>query len=241
MTGQLPKAYLRIDPNLDHTHPDPGLFIRLLCAAARQPKRGVFKDVRVLEATLGKRGAQRLVERGDVSLLSDGRCEVDGWEIWQEGDMTVGERMARYRNKRRNSTVTDGVTVPSKICHLPSETVDSKAVDVLGTNGLSSPPATSVQDFASEVLDVLDYWKLRSQTEPKSKKTLDSYRKRIRSRLTEGFSIDDLKRCVDVACWDDFYVKQGYYKQPEVIWRNSERVQTLLVKAQHVAERPLPL
>ncbi len=45
--GQLPKAYLRIDPNLDSTHPAPGDMVALLCAANRQPTRGYFKSVEV--------------------------------------------------------------------------------------------------------------------------------------------------------------------------------------------------
>jgi hypothetical protein len=31
---------------------------------------------------------------------------IDGWQEWQEGDLTVRDRMAALRNRRRNGGVT---------------------------------------------------------------------------------------------------------------------------------------
>ena len=117
--GQLPKAYIRVDPNLDQTHPDPGAFVRLLCAAARQPRRGRFKTRQLAELILGRRLVAALLLRRDL-VDREGVLEVDGWDIWQEGDFTVGERMRRYRARHSGvtDTVTDTVTLPSP----PSET-----------------------------------------------------------------------------------------------------------------------
>lgn len=99
--GQLPKAYLRVDPNVDQTHPDHlESFVRLLCAAARQPQRGRFRDRSTLEGILGRAAVMRLYRRGDVCNLEDGRVYVEGWDEWQEGDWTVSERMARVRKRR---------------------------------------------------------------------------------------------------------------------------------------------
>jgi len=120
MTGQrqLPKAYLRLDPNLDQTHPDPGAMVKLLCAAARQPQRGRFKSRAVLDNILGRASAKRALERHDVVPLPDGRLYVDGWDDWQEGDMTVAERQARIRARRAGGAVEPlasrdtGVTQP---------------------------------------------------------------------------------------------------------------------------------
>jgi hypothetical protein len=99
--GTLPKAYLRIDPNIDQTHPDnlEG-FMRLLCVANRQPIRGVFRSREHLIATLGKAGFNRLSARGDVRQQGDGTWLVPGWEEWQEGDHTVAERKRRIRSRR---------------------------------------------------------------------------------------------------------------------------------------------
>lgn len=104
--GQLPKAYLRIDPNLDSTHPAPGDMVALLCAANRQPRRGYFKSADLAARVLGKPLYRRCVQRGDLHQNGVG-VYVDGWQEWQEGDLTVGERMSRLRDKRRNK-VTDG-------------------------------------------------------------------------------------------------------------------------------------
>lgn len=100
----LPKAYLRVDPNLAFTHPDPGAFIRLLCHANAQPHRGRFKEWGLLENALGAEPAARLRDRGDLVEV-DGRWYVSGWDEWQEGDLTVGERQRRVR-QRRDSAVT---------------------------------------------------------------------------------------------------------------------------------------
>jgi hypothetical protein len=123
--GALPKAYLRIDPHLASTHESAGEFIRLLEAAFQQPRRGRFKNIAVLRAAVGRGVADRGVARRDVvghgseedCKREDGTtrdfCSADlphlylnGWDEWQEGDHTVGERMRRVRARKRNSTVT---------------------------------------------------------------------------------------------------------------------------------------
>ena len=104
--GQLPKAYLRIDPNLDATHPAPGDMVSLMCAANRQPVRGRFKNAELAERVLGHRLYRRSVERGDLIRNGTG-VYVDGWDEWQEGDFTVGDRMARLRRRRRNGVTDD--------------------------------------------------------------------------------------------------------------------------------------
>lgn len=100
--GQLPKAYLRIDPNLDSTHPAPGDMVALLCAANRQPNRGYFKTEEVARTALGRPLFTRSVARGDLRKNGSG-YHVDGWDEWQEGDINVGERMRRLRDRRRRS------------------------------------------------------------------------------------------------------------------------------------------
>lgn len=107
----MPRAYLRIDPNLDLTQADPGSFVRLLCAAARQPDRGRFKDRALLERAVGRVKARTFIDRGDVTLQPDGRCYVQGWDEWQEGDYSVADRMRRMRHRRAEAKAAR-VTVP---------------------------------------------------------------------------------------------------------------------------------
>ena len=109
----MPRAYLRIDPNLDQTMPDVDAFVRLLCSAARQPERGRFRDRSLLDRAIGRAKTRRAIERGDVVAQEDGRLYVVGWDEWQEGDYTVGERMRRMRNRRKRTTVTPVTEPPS--------------------------------------------------------------------------------------------------------------------------------
>jgi 5-methylcytosine-specific restriction endonuclease McrA len=99
----MPRAYLRVDPNIDQTHPDPGAMVTLLCAAARQVDRGRFRDRLLIERAIGKARANKAIARGDVVEQEDGRWYVQGWDEWQEGDHDVGTRMRRMRARRREA------------------------------------------------------------------------------------------------------------------------------------------
>ncbi len=113
----LPRAYLRIDPNIDNVYPElRNTFIGLMCSAGRQPERGRYRSRTVVEGLHGRAFVRRSFERGDLVLLSDGRVYLDGWDEWQEGDLTVADRMRRMRQRRRDKRngVTD-VTSPGRI------------------------------------------------------------------------------------------------------------------------------
>lgn len=96
---QLPKAYLRVDPNID-AHPDPGTMILLMCEAHRQPRRGRFRHLDRLRRSIGRRQLQGAIDRGDLVEQDDGSWYLEGWDEWQEGDWTVGERVRRVRERR---------------------------------------------------------------------------------------------------------------------------------------------
>lgn len=105
------RAYLRMDPafyekKLEQGYPLAaiGALCGVLCLAELQPARGRFRDLAVLKALLGPAAAKQvafLMERGDL-VPEGGRIYVDGWDEWQEGDVTVKERMARVRNRKAN-------------------------------------------------------------------------------------------------------------------------------------------
>jgi hypothetical protein len=101
--GQLPKAYLRIDPDIDRAKADTRWdFVRLLCEANRQPARGQFKTRALFDAVIGRSSARRLLAAGDAVELDSGKVVVPGWDEWQEGDVTVAERQRRIRSRRDN-------------------------------------------------------------------------------------------------------------------------------------------
>lgn len=92
--------------------------------------------------------------------------------------------------------------------------------------------------FAS---DVYDYWRERAGVVVRSPKVKDKTLTRIRARLADGFAPDELKRCVDFALHTDFYYERGYHRDPAVIWRNTERVHSILERVRAISSRPLPL
>lgn len=111
------KAYLRVDPLIcvRKAHYTDGQFrayLTTLTLAAMQRERGVFVNQAQLKELLGRLGRHvgALLAFGDLTERLDGTIYVDGWREWQEGDLTVGDRMAALRNRRRNGSVTGAVT-----------------------------------------------------------------------------------------------------------------------------------
>lgn len=122
------RAYLRLDPDVRRNkiaYPDGAFraFVELLCLADGQPRRGRFDSERVARVLLGARGrwVPWLITQGDLVLAESHRCDhcprgrvlpgelyVDGWDEWQEGDVTVRDRVASIRERRGESTPVPG-------------------------------------------------------------------------------------------------------------------------------------
>lgn len=108
------RAYHRVDPLMDerkghYTPAQLGAFLKVQLLAGRQTERGWFRSAAALRATLPAsygRHVPFLLAEGDLTVCDGGRLYVDGWQEWQEGDLTVKDRMARLRNRRRNHAVT---------------------------------------------------------------------------------------------------------------------------------------
>lgn len=92
-----------------------------------------------------------------------------------------------------------------------------------------------------EELDVHSYWEYMTDTATRSAIVRESHLRRIRARFRDGYTAEELKRVVNVAMWEPFYVEHGYHKQPEIIWRNAARVDRLLSLAEREMTRPIPL
>jgi hypothetical protein len=163
------RAYIRLDPGFDErkeSYPDGAYaaFIATLCLAESQPDRGRFRSERYLRALLGRRGRflAYLLEHGDLLALPDGRLYVDGWDEWQEGDVTVKERLERLRGRRaahglrRNGTgpratpdtvagATEGATRGRQSGAVPGGAVPGGAI-----TAIQKPQAVSALDAAIE-------------------------------------------------------------------------------------------
>ncbi len=114
------RAYHRVDPLMDerkghYTPAQFGAFLKVQLIAGRQSRRGHFRSVAALRMMLPapySRHIDFLVAEGDLDVCDDGTVYVDGWDQWQEGDLTVKDRMAALRNRRRNVTVTGDAHAP---------------------------------------------------------------------------------------------------------------------------------
>ena len=135
------RAYLRLDPNLaDKKAPYPDgafrAFVEVLCFAEQQPARGYFRNDRLLRVLLEKRAkwVPFLIANGDLRVETDGRLYVETWLEWQEGDVTVPERMARLR-ARKASHVTEAVTLAVTLADTPPGVTDPSSGKRLAVSG----------------------------------------------------------------------------------------------------------
>lgn len=168
--GQLPKAYLRIDPNIDrHKADTQWAFIRLLCEANRQPRRGRFKSRAYFDGLMGKAAAKRLLVAGDAIEMGNGEVLVPGWEEWQEGDVTVAERQRRIRQRR-----DEKVEVPQSRLNrdaLLTESVDIRPISTASSgNGVEDHEAQLAQRYIAVTSPLPDRIPTPAATTPKGSK-----------------------------------------------------------------------
>lgn len=153
------RAYIRIDPNLADRkaeYPDGAYraFMDTLCFAEQQHPRGRFRNRRLLAVLLDKRAKwiTYLLEHGDLRETESGKLYIDGWDEWQEGDVTVSERMRRLRSRRKDVTPTDTPPVTEPTVTRPSSgsgrrlAESGDAAPSRAANGSSEPP-TSFMGF----------------------------------------------------------------------------------------------
>ncbi len=142
------RAYLRLDPNFADKkigYPDGAhrAYIDTLCFAEQQPLRGRFRNRKLLAVLLEKRARwiPYLIEHRDLTEFKDGSLYLDGWDEWQEGDVTVTERMKRLRLRREGVTPTDTPAVTVGTVTVPSErlAVGGKRLAVGGSPSHGSP------------------------------------------------------------------------------------------------------
>jgi hypothetical protein len=159
--GSVTRAYIRLDPAFDERkdhYPDGAYraLVACLCMAESQVARGRFRNLDYLKRLLGKRGrwVGYLMDNGDLVALEDGRVYVDGWDEWQEGDVTVGERMQRLR-KRRQRNGSYGAGYGSPLSTRESKTVSGGRGVAIAVSRDSGLPAAVSDDETRGHLDNL--------------------------------------------------------------------------------------
>lgn len=173
---------------------------------------------------------------------NDGRRIVQverGWHILNFSDALARlsreraksrERVQRFRDKRRAKRA--GKRDVTRVTRETVTVTTGNREQGIGNNGneLTSAPNGAVPVPETDAESVLGHW-VGLGGKVRSVKVRAKYLARINARLRDGFSAADLKLCANFAWADAFYVDKGYNKQPEVIWRDAERVASLVGKA----------
>ena len=149
------RAYLRLDPGffqrkvVEDRYPIPAAMalVACLCLAETQPQRGRFASEKLLRLLLDEpesevktrlgRHVRYLIDHGDLVKERNGTLYVDGWDEWQEGDVTVKERMARVRGKR--AATRESGTQPAEPDTAPTVTDGTPPTATEDTDG--TPPS----------------------------------------------------------------------------------------------------
>lgn len=180
------RAYHRVDPIMDErkSHYTPaqlGSFLKVQLMAGRQTRRGRFRSVAALKSSLAPpyaRSVDFLVEQGDIiptvrheeckqcpdGPIPRGEVYVDGWDEWQEGDLTVRDRMARLRNRKRNNGVT--TASPDRNATVTTGTPDGVSGSVGVGVGVGSLTSVSDTRAMSEVEKAAHRLRNGNATEP---------------------------------------------------------------------------
>lgn len=96
--------------------------------------------------------------------------------------------------------------------------------------------AAGSEPDAADIRAVLEHW--RDTYHPKAKIPLDGERaKKVRARLGDGFTVDQLKQALDLAGADDWFVQHGH-DDPKTVLR-SEATKYLKVVAQGKPSEPV--
>jgi hypothetical protein len=158
------RAYLRLSPAafarkvVDDGYSAAAFaaFIAVLFLAEEQPERGRFRSERLLRLLLDEpregvrlrwdRWVPYLIDHGDLVRLPGGFLYVDGWDEWQEGDVTVAERMKRLRARHGDGGDRNGVagtdtrsTVTDPSERLSGKRLSGKRLSRNGRGGDSRP------------------------------------------------------------------------------------------------------
>lgn len=63
---------------------------------------------------------------------------------------------------------------------------------------------------ATNVREVFDYWVARTSRNPRQMKLTNDRRRKVNARLSEGYTVADLKKAVDGIMMSTFHVEKGF-------------------------------
>lgn len=182
---------------------------------------------------------RRVVEHGASSGLFDGfRVLEDGrrFELWCSGwsaDAKRGIAAVRKADQRSNKETEE--SCPSEKGHVPHV---SPCVPLTIPNQTpTETPKPNVEfDESTAVRDLFEHWQTVCG-HPRSKLTADRRRK-IRARLREGYTVEQIRQAIDGAANRAFVNADGLkFDDIELICRNGAKVELFIARA---AAKPPP-
>lgn len=204
------------------TNPDGVIHITLHDLA-----HACFQNVEQANAALGA-----LDDAGVVWVAVEGigmlRISLSGFAKWQTPRRSEAERKAnaRWGASRENLSMRpDPVPATSRPSHgdgMPDVEGDREERD-------TSEKAAPVSRRLDEIREVFEYWVERTSTGRGRRPLFDAKRKaRIAARLADGFSVTDLKTCVDgflLSPWHNGSESGKRYLGIETIYRDAAQVE----------------
>lgn len=166
------RAYIRTDPGVfmrkavEQRYPVGAYaaYDAVRCLGEEQPERGRFRSARLLRLLLDDptegvhlgwgKWVPYLIDHGDLTRLPDGSLYIDGWDEWQEGDVTVRERMSRLRDRKRNAGQRNGLDTSDTS---PTVTIPSEPLAVGGKpEAVSGKPSINGRTSSTSSVDPRD-------------------------------------------------------------------------------------
>ena len=135
----------------------------------------------------------REVFKVELMVREDGYAVIPAWRTFQP-DPGVTERVRKHREKQ-NETVTKRDETVTTVGNADGTVPDGTVRYGTGQKDILSSSAKPKPDVMAQVREVFDHWK-STLNHPKTKLGSDRVIK-IRSRLREGFTVEELKQAID--------------------------------------------
>jgi hypothetical protein len=176
-----------------------------------------------------ERDGQRIEEvPGGWRILNYAAYREKGQE---KGDGSRAPYFREYRKRRKIATsatqatgiATENATGP--VSRNTEERREKQKTEERTETDLSASPTS--EKPAGPEWEVFHGWEKLTDTKTRSAAVRTKIVNRIKARLKERFTVDQLLACVEFASRDDFYREKGYGKNPEVLWKDAARVESL--------------
>jgi DNA-binding transcriptional MerR regulator len=147
-------------------------------------------------------------------------------EMQTDGQRKASARSRAHRERKTNVTQRDerDASRPSRI-ETESETEEHQQK----TDERNPAPAGAAPS-RSDVLAVFDYWRERLHPSAKPLKRASKRYSRIRARLDEGFTVDQVKRAIEGCAGSPFH-RENNHTDIELICRNAEKLERFIAMA----------